>query len=57
VYLGFGISGAAHHTCGIKTAGLIISVNRDANAPIFDVSDYKVVGDWEAIVDALIEAL
>ena len=57
VYLGFGISGAAHHTCGIKTAGLIITVNRDQHAPIFDVSDYKVVGDWEKIVDALIEAL
>jgi electron transfer flavoprotein alpha subunit len=57
VYLGFGISGAAHHTCGIKTAGTIISVNKDPNAPIFDVSDYKVVGDWEKIVEALIQVL
>ncbi|TFG85281.1 MAG: electron transfer flavoprotein subunit alpha/FixB family protein [Spirochaetales bacterium] len=53
VYLGFGVSGAAHHTCGIKGAGLIISVNRDANAPIFEVSDFKVVSDWEAIVNAI----
>ncbi|SHJ47747.1 electron transfer flavoprotein alpha subunit [Dethiosulfatibacter aminovorans DSM 17477] len=57
VYIGFGISGAAHHTCGIKGAGTIISVNRDKDAPIFDVSDYKVVSDWEKIVDALIEKL
>ena len=57
LYLGFGISGAAHHTCGIKGAGTIISVNRDENAPIFDVSDYKVVSDWEKVVDALIEKL
>ncbi|HAE43817.1 MAG TPA: electron transfer flavoprotein subunit alpha/FixB family protein [Clostridiales bacterium] len=56
-YIGFGISGAAHHTCGIKGAGTIISVNRDAHAPIFDVSDYKVIGDWEKIVDALIAKL
>jgi len=57
VYLGFGISGAAHHTCGIKGAGTIISVNRHDNAPIFEVSDYKVVSDWEKVVDVLIEKL
>ncbi len=57
VYLGFGVSGAAHHTCGIKGAGLIISINKDAAAPIFEVSDFKVVADWEAIVDALIARL
>lgn len=57
VYLGFGVSGAAHHTCGIKGAGLIMSINRDAAAPIFEVSDFKVVADWEAIVDALIARL
>jgi electron transfer flavoprotein alpha subunit len=57
VYLGFGISGAAHHTCGIKSADVVISVNRDAAAPIFEVSDYSVVADWETIVDALLKAL
>ena len=57
IYLGFGISGAAHHTCGIKGAGTIISVNRDENAPIFDVSDYKIISDWEKVVDSLIEKL
>lgn len=57
VYINAGISGAAHHTCGIKDAGLIISINKDANAPIFEVSDYKVVDDWKKIVPLLIQKL
>ncbi|HBG71359.1 MAG: hypothetical protein A2W93_13960 [Bacteroidetes bacterium GWF2_43_63] len=57
VYINFGISGAAHHTCGIKDAGLIISVNKDTNAPIFESSDLKIVCDWEKIVPAIIEKL
>ena len=57
VYIGIGVSGAAHHTCGIKDSGLIISINKDENAPIFACSDYKVVGDYKKIVSALIEEL
>lgn len=57
VYINAGISGAAHHTCGIKDAGLIISINKDANAPIFDVSDFKVVADWKQIIPVLIDKL
>ncbi len=57
VYVATGISGAAHHTCGIKDAGLIISINKDKNAPIFDVSDFKVVADWKKIMVALKEKL
>ncbi|MBO7134300.1 MAG: electron transfer flavoprotein subunit alpha/FixB family protein [Bacteroidales bacterium] len=56
-YIGIGVSGAAHHTCGIKDSGLIISINKDENAPIFACSDYKVIGDYKKIVDALIEEL
>lgn len=56
-YIGIGVSGAAHHTCGIKDSGLIISINKDEHAPIFACSDYKVVGDWKKIVPALIEEL
>ncbi len=56
-YLGIGVSGAAHHTCGIKDSGLIISINKDENAPIFACSDYKVVADYKKIVPALIEEL
>lgn len=57
VYIGFGISGAAHHVCGIKDAGLIISVNRDKDAEIFSASDYKVVVDGTAVIDELIRIL
>ena len=57
IYVGFGISGAAHHLCGMKDAGLIITVNQDKEAPIFGASDYAVVADDMAIVDALIEKL
>lgn len=57
VYIGFGISGAAHHLCGMKDSGLIISVNTSKEAPIFGASDYAVVSDNMPIVDALLEKL
>jgi electron transfer flavoprotein alpha subunit len=57
VYLGFGISGATHHICGMSKAGVIISVNRDEEAPIFSVSDYRVVADINEILPLLVEAV
>lgn len=57
LYMGFGISGAAHHVCGIKDAGTIISVNNDPDAEIFSVSDYKAVGDAAEIARAIAERL
>jgi len=57
IYLGFGISGATHHICGMKDAGIIISVNRDENAEIFKVSDYGLVGDVKEILPLLESAL
>lgn len=54
VYLGFGISGAAHHAVGIKDAGIIINVNRDAAAPALAYSDYYVVADAKKIAEALL---
>lgn len=54
VYVGFGISGAAHHLCGIKDADVIISINNDKNAEVFAASDYKGVFDAEAVIDALL---
>lgn len=54
VYIGFGISGATHHICGMKDSGLILSVNRDQNASIFGVSDYYSVSDVNEIIPVLL---
>lgn len=53
VYLGFGISGATHHVCGIKDAGIIISINNDETVEMFNSSDYGVVGDVQKILPLL----
>jgi len=57
VYIGFGISGATHHVCGMKDAGIIISVNQDEQADMFQVSDYGIVGDAKKILPLLLKAL
>ncbi len=57
IYLGFGISGATHHVCGMKDSDLIISINKDDEADIFNVSDYAVKGDLKEILPLLAEAL
>lgn len=57
IYLGFGISGATHHLCGMKDSGLIISVNKDEDAPLFESSDVAVVGDLDKILPLLVEEL
>lgn len=57
VYLAFGISGATHHLCGMKDSGLVISVNKDATAPIFEASDVRIVGDARTILTALIKRI
>ena len=54
VYLGAGVSGATHHVCGMKDSGVVININRDENAEIFHVSDYKAVADGAAVIKELI---
>lgn len=57
IYLGFGVSGATHHICGMKDAGLIINLNKDESAEIFKVSDYGLVGDVKEVLPLLAETL
>ena len=57
LYIGFGVSGASHHVCGMKDSGTIISINTNEKAEIFNVSDYKLIGDSGAVLDELLELL
>lgn len=57
IYVGLGVSGAIHHTCGMQGSQVIVAVCDDPDAPIFELADFGIVGDVAEVVPQAIEAL
>ena len=57
LYIAAGISGAVQHISGMQNSGIIVAINNDSNARIFNIADYTIHGDFKEVIPKLVEAI